>query len=123
MRDAALTAAAIMPQQDATGGGAALPQSPPQLSQRLSQLRRPKLLIQAARLGQSDYRRERDLKRLGGQGLQPHAVIAHLLDVEGGIEAERQSGAVGYSIARHIEVLIAVLAEARIFTTRMQLVQ
>lgn len=122
MRDAALTEAAIPPLREVTSLGQALPQSAPQLSQRLSQLRRPKLLIQAARLGQSDYRRERDLKRLGGQGLQPHAVVAHLLDVEGGIEAERQSGAVGYSIARHIEVLIAVLAEARIFTTRMQLV-
>lgn len=122
MREAALTEVAIPPLRGATEKGAFLKQSAPELSQRLSELRRPKLLIQAARLGQSDYRRERDLKRLGGQGLQPHAVIAHLLDVEGGIEAERQSGAMGYSVARHIEVLIAVLAEARIFATRMQLV-
>lgn len=123
MPDAAMTNAAIPPLHTRSGTEAAVPQSPPQLSQRLSQLRRPKLLIQAARLGQSDYRRERDLKRLGGQGLQPHAVVAHLLDVEDGIEAERLDGAAGYSVARHIDVLIAVLAEARIFTTRMQVVQ
>ncbi len=123
MRDAAMTEAVISAPRDTAGTRSPVAQSAPQLGQRLSQLRRPKLLIQAARLGQSDYRRERDLKRLGGQGMQPHAVVAHLLDVEGDIEAERQSGAAGYSIAHHIEVLIAVLAEARIFTTPMHLVQ
>ncbi len=123
MRDAAMTEAVISALRDRASPKAPHPQSAPQLGQRLSQLRRPKLLIHAARLGQSEYRRERDLKRLGGQGMQPHAVVAHLLDVERDIEAERQSGTAGYSIARHIEVLIAVLAEARIFTTPMHLVQ
>lgn len=82
----------------------------------LSDLRRPRLLIHAARFGQSDYRRERDLKRLIDVPASPEATVTRLLCEEERLEGNRQRGDAGYSIAHHIEVLIALLAEARLIT-------
>ncbi|MBI1172669.1 hypothetical protein GC209_14835 [bacterium] len=81
----------------------------------LSDLRRPKLLIRAARLGLSDYRRERDLKRLlDGQQPSPDRSVPRLLNEEEMMEEDRQRGDAGYSVVRHIEVLIALMAEVRL---------
>jgi hypothetical protein len=80
----------------------------------LSTLRRPRLLMQAARLGLSDYRRDRDLRRLVRCGLSPEETVPSLMTVEEQLEATRLAGDAAYSIARHIEVLIALLAEARL---------
>ena len=47
----------------------------------LAALRRPKILIRAARAGVADYRRERDLKRLLRQrGAAPAQALTSLLD-------------------------------------------
>jgi hypothetical protein len=81
----------------------------------LADLRRPKLLIRAARHGQSDYRRDRDLKRLlNGQQPAPDRSVPRLLNEEERLEETRKSGDAAYSIARHIEVLIALMAEVRL---------
>ncbi|MFN3845939.1 MAG: DUF6477 family protein [Paracoccaceae bacterium] len=80
----------------------------------LSNLRRPRLLMHAARFGVSDYRRERDLKRLIDLPASPEVAVTRLLTEEGKLEENRQRGDAGYSIARHIEVLIALLAESRL---------
>ncbi len=82
----------------------------------LSDLRRPRLLMHAARFGLTDYRRERDLKRLIDLPASPEVTVTRLLSEEGKLEENRQRGDAGYSIARHIEVLIALLAEARLVT-------
>ncbi|MFN7223520.1 MAG: DUF6477 family protein [Paracoccaceae bacterium] len=79
-----------------------------------SNLRRPRLLMHAARFGVSDYRRERDLKRLIDLPASPEVTVSRLLTEEGKLEENRQRGDAGYSIARHIEVLIALLAESRL---------
>ena len=51
----------------------------------LAALRRPKILIRAARAGLVDYRRERDLKRLLRQRAPPpQQAIGSLLDEEAG---------------------------------------
>ncbi len=82
----------------------------------LSDLRRPSLLIRAARHGLLDYRRERDLRRL----VAPEATrsseraVAELMAAEHRSEVERQSGEAGYSLTRHIEILIALMAETRL---------
>ena len=76
-------------------------------------LRRPSMLIRAARLGQSDYRRERDLKRLIAAPNAWDEVIPQLLKHEHEIEQIRLRGEIGYSAARHIELLIALMAEAQ----------
>lgn len=83
--------------------------------QTLKNLRRPRLLIRAARHGVMDYNRNRDLQRiLRGQGLPgPSRTVPRLMDMEAEFENARRTGDAGYSIMRHIEVLIALMSEAR----------
>ncbi|WP_028028330.1 DUF6477 family protein [Gemmobacter nectariphilus] len=83
-------------------------------------LRRPRLMIRAARLGMQDYRRDRDLRRLLGNGpwSAPERALDALLDAEARAEATRKAGDAAYSIARHVELLIAMMAEARLVARR-----
>lgn len=82
----------------------------------LANLRRPRLLVRAARHGLQDYRRDRDLRRLisPAPGITPDAALAHLMDEEARVERTRRSGDASYSIARHVELLVAMMAEARL---------
>lgn len=80
----------------------------------LASLRRPRLLMRAARFGLGDYRRERDLRRLVRCGPSPQETVPMLLSEEARLEATRLAGDAAYSVARHIEVLIALLAEVRL---------
>jgi len=82
----------------------------------LADLRRPRLLIRAARLGMVEYNRTRDLKRLvhTHETPPPERALATLFAVEAEMEETRRTGAAHYSLARHIEVLIALLAESRL---------
>lgn len=78
----------------------------------ISDLRRPRLLLRAARFGAADYRRDRDLKRLlQGEALSPEHTLPRLIDAEGRMEETRRSGDASYSLIRHIEILIALIAE------------
>lgn len=76
--------------------------------------RRPRLLMTAARHGLSLYRRERDLPRLLTTGESRMPPLDALYAAEARFEAARRKGAATYSFARHIEVLIALLAELRL---------
>lgn len=82
----------------------------------LDGLHRPRLLVRAARHGLADYRRDRDLRRL--VGLTPQAgarqTLTRLMQEEARIEATRRAGCASYSPARHVDVLIALIAEARL---------
>jgi len=82
---------------------------------RFQALHRPRLLIRAARFGLSDFRRERDLRRILRDAAPPPgmATLARLLDLDEAMEHERTAGAATYRPARHVEVLIALMAEAR----------
>jgi hypothetical protein len=80
----------------------------------LETLRRPRLLMRAARFGLGEYRRERDLRRYVATAASPEDTVSSLISVEARLEATRVSGDAGYSVARHIEVLIALLAEAQL---------
>ena len=79
-------------------------------------LRRPQLLIRAARLGLADYSRSRDLCRLMRvtSAPSPARAVAKLIDAEGEMEATRRQGDVSYSVARHVELLIALMGELRL---------
>jgi hypothetical protein len=79
----------------------------------LATLRRPRLLMRAARFGLGDYRRDRDLRRYVDRAGSPEETVTSLMRVEAGLEATRVAGDAAYSVARHIEVLIAILAEAQ----------
>ncbi len=80
----------------------------------LAQMNRPRLLIHAARIGLQDYHRERDLRRLGSTGTRSEQILPVLLAAEQLAEDNRQSGLASYSIAHHIDLLIALMAEIRL---------
>jgi hypothetical protein len=88
----------------------------------LMNLRRPRLLIRAARHGIADYRRERDLRRMiGMQGTtEAEKALPRLFIVEQQLEDTRKRGDVSYSLGHHIEVLIAIMAEARLLPGRVE---
>ena len=82
----------------------------------IAELRRPSLLVRAARAGIVDYNRARDLRRPMRMSSPPtpERALSALLAEEERIEAIRKAGDASYSFARHIEVLIAMIAEARL---------
>lgn len=80
----------------------------------LADLRRPQLLIRAARFGLADYRRERDLRRLINSQPAPDRAVQRLLSEEERLENDRRAGEASYSVNRHIEVLIALMSEVRL---------
>lgn len=80
----------------------------------LATLRRPRLLMRAARFGLAEYRRERDLRRYVGGTASPEDTVTSLMSVEARLEATLLAGYAAYSVARHIEVLIALLTEAQV---------
>lgn len=79
-------------------------------------LRRPRVLISAARAGQSGWRRERDLPRLlRSDGCpRPGAALPRLRAEEARMNAARIEGAAEYDLQRHVMLMIAILAEMRI---------
>lgn len=82
---------------------------------KLDQLRRPPLLVRAARIGAETYDRARVLPLLLGVQPPPAPVPAlrRLVEIEAGEEHDRKTRAAHYSAARHITVLIALMGEAR----------
>lgn len=89
----------------------------------LDRLRRPPLLIRAARIRASECRRAPHLRRhLGYGALARNAqALVLLVEVEAELERERKQRAAGYSAARHVDVLIAMMGEARLLrATRLQ---
>jgi hypothetical protein len=82
----------------------------------LNSLRRPRLLIRATRFGLRDYNRERDLRRLVRSETlpTPSMAIPTLIAEESRLEATRRARDAAYSPARHVELLIALVAETRL---------
>lgn len=78
-------------------------------------LRRPALLIRAARAGQSGWRRARDLPRLLHSDTcpRPGAALSRLRAEEAQMNAARKEGAADYDLQRHVMLMIAILAEMR----------
>lgn len=81
----------------------------------LMRLRRPRGLIGAARLGMSCYDRRRALPRLLRQPdvPGPRAALARLLALEAECETARREGRADHDVIRHLDLLIAALAEGR----------
>jgi len=82
-------------------------------------LRRPRLLIRAARHGLANYSRERTLARvLTSPQKTADGVLTDLMHTEAEIEVTRTNGDMAYSVSRHLEVLIALMGEARLMLAR-----
>jgi hypothetical protein len=88
----------------------------------LNNLRRPGLLMRAARHGALDYDRSRDLKRLMKRDVVPGPVeaLSVMIEMEERAEAARQNADAGYSVARHIDLLVAIIAEAALVRRVLQ---
>lgn len=82
----------------------------------LASLRRPRLLIRTARIGAQDYNRERHLQRLLGYGTHPRPAEAliRLIEKEREMDERRRAGDAGYSLPRHLDLLIAMMGEAQL---------
>ncbi len=83
----------------------------------LATLRRPRLLMSAARFGLGGYDRDAVLPRLlgGDTPLPGRACVDILVEREAASERARQSGAATYSIAEHVDLLTALVAETRLY--------
>lgn len=81
-------------------------------------LRRPVLLIRAARLGQPGWRRGRDLPKLLKCETVPLPgdALPQLREMEQALNDSRQVGAAEYDIRQHVTLMIAILAEIRAVT-------
>ncbi len=81
----------------------------------LAQMRRPGLLVKAARLAADHYRREVQLAHLLGTSVLPRhgAAVLRLMEREAELDRLRREKAATYSPSRHVEVLSAVIAESR----------
>jgi len=71
--------------------------------------------MRAARIGAEDYRRTAHLPRLLGYGVLPRQgdALMRLLEIESAQEEQRASTDACYNLVRHVNVLIAIVGEAR----------
>lgn len=78
-------------------------------------LRRPRMLIRAAREGQPGWKRDRDLPRLlrTESCPKPGACLKRLRAEEDMLNAARLERRADYDLRRHVMVMIAILAEMR----------
>lgn len=86
----------------------------PDLNRILTALHRPRPLVGAARKALGLYRRSRDLQPLLARAPAGHSVPDRLLAAEASLEASRKNGRAGYSVADHIALLAALMAESRL---------
>ena len=82
----------------------------------MAALRRPPILVRAARHGLLEYRRGTHLPRYLGIDTLPRSgpALLQLMDLEQTLEGQRKRRDAGYSAARHVDILIAMMAEARL---------
>jgi hypothetical protein len=82
----------------------------------LNALHRPHLLMRAARIGAHEYKRKSHLPRLIGYGQTPKHVptLLKLMEYEGDLNTLRKASDSAYNVMRHIDVLIAIVGEARL---------
>lgn len=81
------------------------------ISAKNTSIRRPKILVDAARMCAKGYRRETMLPSL--LGASPERVVALLSEREEGMEDERRARLATYSAQTHVEVLSALLSEMK----------
>ena len=84
--------------------------------ERFTSLRRPRLLVRAARFGLPEYSRNRDLKRIlkVSRAPNPMAAVDQLLDQEARLEEARLTKDATYNVTRHVDVLICLMAEVQV---------
>ena len=81
----------------------------------LNSLKRPQLLIDAARLGARRFRRKRHLRSISpnASGLDRSALLRDLIEKEHDQDWNRRSGSTDYNVQRHVLLLSALIFEAK----------
>lgn len=81
----------------------------------LNALHRPRLMMRAARIGAETYHRASHLGRVLGYGVlpRPAPALIKLMEIEAILEDQRTTADASYSLTRHVDVLIAMVSEAR----------
>ena len=81
----------------------------------LAKLHRPRILMRAARIGADDYDRGVHLRRLLGPAVPARhgPALMQLMEIEGYLNDQRLNEGSGYNMLAHVEVMIAIVAEAR----------
>lgn len=76
---------------------------------------RPRMLVGAARHALPDWRRDRDLRRVLRRHSLPASgrALAELLVIEHEMETKRRDRDAAWSAAAHVEILAAMMDEAR----------
>lgn len=84
----------------------------------LARIKRPGLLIAAARHGLEEYDRSRHLKKILRTERLPGSAEAalKLIELEAALDEERREKSATYLIGRHVDLLVALMAEARRLT-------
>ena len=79
-------------------------------------LKRPGLLVRAARFQLDHYRRDAMLCRLLRVDETPRSgpAVIELLELEAMLDAQREANAADYDLVRHINTLTAIMGEAQI---------
>ena len=82
----------------------------------ISRLKRPALLVNTARHGIEGYNRPIHLRRLlKTENLPgPGKAILKLMELEAVLDDQRTSKRAEYSVARHVELIVALMCEAKI---------
>lgn len=83
------------------------------LTEQLTALRRPGLMVRAALAGMAHYDRQRDLEPILGDLPTSRSAVTDLMAIEEVMNHARRRGATGYSVTAHMSVLIALMAEGR----------
>lgn len=80
--------------------------------ERLNNVKRPKILIRAARAGIANYQRN-SIKKLikNWESMDSNVILDHLISIENAINAERLENEPNYDMRQHITVLTAIMAE------------
>lgn len=86
------------------------------ISSMIRALRRPVLLIRAARAGALSYNRKAHLRRVLSDTTPPRPAEAalRLIELEAEINEQRITNAAHYSVVRHVDVMVALLGEAQL---------
>lgn len=83
----------------------------------LTNLKRPKLLVRAARLAAYNIQRTPVLRSIFQEEDIPKTILSDLTDIKADLNAKRKTGDADYSIARHVTVLAALMHEATLVLT------
>ncbi|MGV6805504.1 MAG: DUF6477 family protein [Ruegeria sp.] len=85
------------------------------LTTMITSLRRPRLLVRAAKVGAQEYDRDRHLQRLFSFGDLPGsgAALMRLFELEREMNTQRCEGDAAYSLVRHLDLLIALIGEGQ----------